>query len=285
MKKKETTKILRSGIAVFFLLVVFVMAFPKESQAAPKLNKKSITLIKGKSYTLKVKGAKKKAKWNISKKSVVRLSNKKKASVKITAVKAGQAVVSAKVGKKVYKCKVTIVDPKLNKSKLSMTVGENDTLKVTNGTGKVVWKSSDTRVATVANGFVTAKGTGSTTITAVKNGKKLTCVVQVKAKGNAGEADKDESGQSVKKVWVITAPAYTECIAIYDEVHYIECLTCGAIFEGVDAQEIVEPWAVHAEEHMDNGEEARSSVKTRRTLIREEQIDHPEEGYWQEIYE
>ncbi len=51
---------------------------------------------------------------------------------------------------------------------------------VTSGYGTVTWTSSNTAVATVVNGVVTAKGEGSTTITAAtSNGKTATCTVTV----------------------------------------------------------------------------------------------------------
>lgn len=70
----------------------------------------------------------------------------------------------------------------LNISKLTMGKGEKVTLKVLNTTGKVTFKSSKTKVATVAsNGKITAKKKGSATITAtLADGTTLNCKVTVK---------------------------------------------------------------------------------------------------------
>ena len=91
-------------------LVTGVFAPAAQSEAASvKLNKTKLSLVKGKSTILKVKRAKKKAVWTISSgKKVIKLSAKKKASVKVKALKAGKAKVSCKVGKKKLICKVTV---------------------------------------------------------------------------------------------------------------------------------------------------------------------------------
>ena len=73
----------------------------------------------------------------------------------------------------------------LNKTSLSLYKGESYNLKATvtpdDATDKTVtWKSSNTSVATVSNGKVIAKSTGTTTITAkTSNGKIATCKITV----------------------------------------------------------------------------------------------------------
>ena len=83
------------------------------SQAAtPKLSAKNLTMKVGKTAALKVKKTSKKAKWSIvSGKKNIRLTAKKKASVKVKAVKAGKAKISCKIGKKKLFCKVTVYGP------------------------------------------------------------------------------------------------------------------------------------------------------------------------------
>ena len=83
------------------------------SQAAtPKLSAKNLTMKVGKTAALKVKKTSKKAKWSIaSGKKNIRLTAKKKTSVKVKAVKAGKAKISCKIGKKKLICKVTVYGP------------------------------------------------------------------------------------------------------------------------------------------------------------------------------
>lgn len=107
----------REGKTILSVMLCFVMMFslflsaavPAEAAEKPKLSAKKITVRVGKSKTLKVKNAAKKAKWSVkSGKSSVMLTKKKKASVSIKGKKAGKAVVVAKVGKKKLQCKVTV---------------------------------------------------------------------------------------------------------------------------------------------------------------------------------
>lgn len=70
--------------------------------------------------------------------------------------------------------------PKLNKTKIMIAVGDKTQLKMTGTTKKVVWKSSNKRVATVtAKGVVKAKKAGKATITAKHKGKTYKCKVTV----------------------------------------------------------------------------------------------------------
>lgn len=114
---------------IIMVAVMMVMVVPSTSEAASKvqLNKKKVTLTitnkkKNPAVTLKVKGVSKK----IARKAKWTTSNKKVAVVKkgkVTAKKAGKAVITCKVRGKKYKCRVTV----LNKRKSA----KNGTLNVT----------------------------------------------------------------------------------------------------------------------------------------------------------
>ena len=70
----------------------------------------------------------------------------------------------------------------LNKTSANVICGDSLTLKATlkGASGKVSWKSSNTKIATVdTNGKITAKQAGAVTITATASGKSATCKVQV----------------------------------------------------------------------------------------------------------
>lgn len=72
----------------------------------------------------------------------------------------------------------------LDKTETSIEEGKTQTLKATvtpEGAGTVSWKSSDTSIATVKNGVVTAVSAGTATITATAGGKSATCKVTVTA--------------------------------------------------------------------------------------------------------
>ena len=71
--------------------------------------------------------------------------------------------------------------PKLNKSKLTLYIGSNYTLKVKKASGKVKWTSGKKSVATVSSkGKVVAKKAGKATITAKAGTKKAACKIVVK---------------------------------------------------------------------------------------------------------
>ena len=81
---------------------------------------------------------------------------------------------------------VAVTGVTLNKTNVSLEVGKTDTLVATispsNATNKLIaWSSSNSNVATVNNGVVTAKTVGTANITVTTaNGKTATCVVTVK---------------------------------------------------------------------------------------------------------
>lgn len=147
---------------------------------AMAINKKKTIIYKGLTQKLKVIGATKKVKWSSSNKKVATVNSKGV----VTAKKKGTAIVTAKVGKKKFKCKVTVKVPnyQLNKTKTSVKKGKNVQLKIKYAPKYTKWSSSNKKVATVnSKGLVTAKKAGKTTITAKIGKKKLRCKVTVDA--------------------------------------------------------------------------------------------------------
>ena len=91
-------------IAAFLVTGILGTNPANETQAAARLNKKSVTLTVGKSTTLRVKGTTEKIVWRSTKKSVASVNSKGK----VTAKKLGTARICAKFsGKKLY-CNVTV---------------------------------------------------------------------------------------------------------------------------------------------------------------------------------
>ena len=112
----------------------------------------------------------------------------------MTAVAAGTATITVTTedGGHTAQCSVVVTDiavtsVSLNKPSTQITKGETETLTATvlpeNATNKgIIWSSSNTGVATVSNGTVTAVAAGSATITATSaadSTKKATCTVTV----------------------------------------------------------------------------------------------------------
>lgn len=102
----------------------------------------------------------------------------------VTARKAGTTVIKAKVGTKIYSCKVIVEAPKLNKTSITLKEGSSCQLKMLGTRQKVKWSSSAKSVVTVsATGKVKAKQVKKDTsarITASVGGKKYSCKVLVK---------------------------------------------------------------------------------------------------------
>jgi uncharacterized protein (TIGR02145 family) len=131
-------------------------------------------------------------KWSTSDATIATVS----ANGKVTAVKNGSATITVTTvdGAKTADCVVNVITPvtgvSLNKSTLSLVVGNTETLTATiapeDATNKsVTWTSSDDTVASVgANGLVTAIKEGSTTITVTTADGNFTatCDVTVIAK-------------------------------------------------------------------------------------------------------
>ena len=156
------------------------------------LNKTSTTLYIGGTETLTAtvtpaNATNKSVTWSSSNTAVATVD----ANGKITAVAAGTATITAKTadGSKTATCTVTVKPVEvtsltLNKTSLTLAKNGTETLTATiapsNATDKTVtWSSSNTAVATVVNGKVTAVGGGSATITASAGGKSATCAVTV----------------------------------------------------------------------------------------------------------
>lgn len=103
---------------------------------------------------------------------------------KVTAKKAGTAVIRAKSKNGEASCKVTVEKTTitLNEKRLSLENGETASLTATTSNGSAVkWKSKKSSIASVSeDGVVTAKKPGDTTITATADGTTVTCRVYVK---------------------------------------------------------------------------------------------------------
>lgn len=140
-----------------------------------KLNKTKLTISAGVEKTLKLavtpSNAEGTTKWKSSNSKVVNISNGL-----IYAPFMGKSTITATRGGKTAKCVVTV-----NKTFLELGKGKNwkikSIVKYISGYKKAKWKSSDTSVAIVSGGKITAKKHGKANITAKIKGKKYTITV------------------------------------------------------------------------------------------------------------
>ena len=107
--KRKRNQLFVTALTAAMAVSLLSPAEPAAAAKKVKFNVKTLSLTVGKKKTLKIKNAKKKAKWSIkSGKDKIKLQKKKKTSVVVAAKKAGSAKVQAKVGKKKYVCKVVV---------------------------------------------------------------------------------------------------------------------------------------------------------------------------------
>lgn len=156
-----------------------------------ELNKTELSLVEGEDFTLVATikpddATDKTVTWNSSDASIASV-----AEGKVKALKEGTTTISAKAGEKTATCSVVVAKKiiavtsvSLNKTELSLTKGQSETLVATikpdDATDKTVsWSSSNTGVATVEDGKVTAVGGGEATITAKAGEFEATCHITV----------------------------------------------------------------------------------------------------------
>lgn len=145
----------------------------------PHLKYTKVTLWKQSSQTNKLLGATSKVKWKTSSKKIATVSSKGKIKEK----KAGKCKVTAVHKGKKYVCTVYVRNPKLRSKKATIHNTAYYQQRVTGGSGKIKWTTSNKKVATVnSKGKITARKAGKCTITAVRNGVKMRCKVTVPSK-------------------------------------------------------------------------------------------------------
>ena len=164
------------------------------------LDKTELTLTEGETETLTAtvrpdNADNLKVTWSSDKTEVATVDG----AGRVTAVKAGEATVTVTTedGGKTATCRVTVkakavnvTEVTLDKTELTLTEGETETLTATvkpdnADNKKVTWSSDKTEVATVGgDGRVTAvkAGEATVTVTTEDGGKTATCKVTVKAK-------------------------------------------------------------------------------------------------------
>lgn len=177
-------------------VTVFVPEIPVVHVSSIALDRTALNLAVGEYATLKATVLPENAEdrsfnWRSSNQSIARID----ADGRVSALSTGTVTITATTtdGGLTAACEVTVYTPyidvtsvTLNKYSLNFIEGESETLTATvmpvNATDKsIVWSSSNTMVATVDNGLVTAVKEGSATITAAAGGKTANCTVTVSA--------------------------------------------------------------------------------------------------------
>ena len=167
-----------------------------------KLNKESLELVEGDSETLIAtvlpeNATDKTVTWESSDPSVASVDQ----NGMVIAVAEGQAGITAMIGDKSSFCKVfvskkviAVESIELDKTELTLFEGEAETIVATvkpdNATNKtIIWSSSDSAIAKVEDGMVTAFKEGNVTVTAKAEDKTAECIITVKKKAPLGSVD------------------------------------------------------------------------------------------------
>lgn len=171
----KSVKKFRAFLAGFilFLALMFTVGSVNVKAAAPKLNKKKITIYVGHTGKLKVNNARKKVKWTSSKKQIAAVSSKGVVKGK----KAGSAVITAAAGNKKWTCKVTVRNNvSVSKGAIKILPGKSKkvNIKIQKNVNNIRFKIKDPKVVSCKWGkwkgmsiplTITAKQSGSTYIT------------------------------------------------------------------------------------------------------------------------
>lgn len=99
----------------------------------------------------------------------------------VTGVKPGECYIKAtlKDGSVYAECKVEVKKPIMDITSKTIAKGQSFTLKTKYLPGKIKWETSNSKIAKVEKGKVTAKSAGTVTITASSEKYKVTCTVKV----------------------------------------------------------------------------------------------------------
>ena len=163
-------------VILLAMIMALAMAVPV-SAATVKINKTKVTICTGQTMQLKMVGTKAKPKWFSSSRNAIVNS-----TGKVTAKTRGAATITAKIGKKSYRCLVTVEAPRISSSNISLYKGKTAQLKMLNTKQKYRWKSSNTKVVTVSStGKISGKNVGTAYASARSaSGKIFKCKVTVK---------------------------------------------------------------------------------------------------------
>lgn len=178
-KKAGTATITATANGVSDTVTVNVSVF----DPTIKLNQKQYTLytLKGNTVTLKatVDGASKTVTWASSNPEVATVSNKGK----VTAVNAGETVISASANGVTAQCAIKVKGSSVILDREYITLDKGDKaaigVDIVGNSQTVTWATTNKKIVTVSKGTVTAKDYGEADIKVTANGVTSICHVKV----------------------------------------------------------------------------------------------------------
>lgn len=207
IRKAALALITAASLAISPVAVPILPVTSHAEAAAVKLNITKAAIYTGNTIGLKISGVSSKISWTSSSSKTATVSSKGI----VTGIKAGNATITALTGGKKYTCSITVKNPSINLSLLKLSTGETASLSVKGAAGSLTWKSSDTKIAAVTGkGLVTAKATGTATVTAKDKNNTYTCKVTVVKKVSRLSASNSEITLNQESYVTITLKNSTE---------------------------------------------------------------------------
>ena len=163
----KTNGFMKKTLFALLAVLAAVSFLPKNAEAATvRLDQKKFTLTAGERFTLNLKGTGKKATCTSSNKRIATVTKK---GCNVVAKKAGKVTITAKVGNKKLKCKVTVKKaapkPYLTATTKTLRVGESFLLIQGQYTDYESTFSYNDHIATIDGaGRVVATGVGQTKV-------------------------------------------------------------------------------------------------------------------------
>lgn len=186
--KKGNLKAVNTGNAKITADTNGYKAYINVSVKNPSISNDEISMYPGKSKQLSIIGGTGITSWKSDNSSIIDVTS----DGKIIAKNVGTTYIYATVSGITLKCKVVVKSPYISNKISKMAVGQTYKLKLNGYTGKIKWKSSNSKVIKVASsGKITGKKTGTATITATANGKKIKLKIKVKKNQITYKVDKD----------------------------------------------------------------------------------------------
>ena len=165
MENKFMNSLKKALLAVSVMAAVAAVS-PKNVDAAVKMEKTKVTCTAKERFSLKVKGTSRKATWSSSNKSIATVTKK---GGNVVTKRAGRVTITAKVGNKKVKCRVTVKKaapkPYLTATTKTLRVGESFLLIQGQYTDYESTFSCNDHIATIDGaGRVVATGIGQTKV-------------------------------------------------------------------------------------------------------------------------
>ena len=198
---KEKKNITFIAVILLLLSMLCINFISPTTAATPKINVTKKTLVRGQSYKLKITGTTRSVKWSSSNKKIATVKKDGKHGAVVKTKRTGKVTITAKIGSKRLKCRITVKSKGLNKTSLTLKTGQTTVIRMLNARG-VKWYSSNKKIARITkttSRAVRIKGmkAGKTYINGQIGKKKFRCRVTVKAKKKATSTAKTQKADGL----------------------------------------------------------------------------------------